>query len=76
MTSPATDRATALAVAAGLSPDEGLMLQMTPTALLVAAVQGPIDLPAMAHEALANRGLDGAGHWVGFTAASKALLSP
>jgi len=46
---------------------------MTDTELLVKAVNGEIDLNALAKKQLANRGLDKKGVWVGFAQAKKQL---
>ena len=53
--------------------DDALVLQSAHTALLVAAARGEIDLNQMAREALADRGLDTTGAWVGFAAAAEQL---
>lgn len=68
---PATAALAAAARAAGLSPDEALLLQAVPYQLLAALASGEIDMPAMAREELASRGIDLAGRWVGYPAAAE-----
>lgn len=46
-------------------------LQTFPTAVLLAAARGEIDLNALARGELASRGLGKAGEWIGFPAAEK-----
>ena len=54
-----------------LNPE--MIFNGTADALLVMAVNGEIDLADLAKAALANRGLDKSGTWVGFQKAREAL---
>ncbi len=67
----ATAAAAASARGAGLSADEALFLQTVPWQLLAALAAGSIDVPAMAREELAARGVDASGRWVGFDRAAE-----
>lgn len=51
-------------------------LQPIPTAVLVAAASGGIDLNRLARQTLAGRGLNQAGEWVGFAAAAALVSQP
>lgn len=65
-----TTAATA-ARALDLPIDETLILASADTRLLAAAARSEVDLNALAREALASRGLDHAGRWVGFARAAE-----
>jgi hypothetical protein len=56
------------------NPD--FIFQLTHTELLVKAVNGEIDLKALAEAELQNRGLDHSGRWVGFEAAKRRVAGP
>ena len=49
-----------------ITAEELGFIQTAPTALLVAAVRGELDLNRLARVELASRGLDRDGVWVGF----------
>ncbi|MBU1330859.1 MAG: hypothetical protein KJ884_15895 [Gammaproteobacteria bacterium] len=46
-------------------------LQPLPTELLLAMAKGEVDAQAIAARLVAERGLDGAGKWVGFEKAAQ-----
>jgi hypothetical protein len=52
--------------AAAVSIDEALTFDMLSTQFLLAVGTGKVDLNALARIALAGRGVDGSGKWVGF----------
>jgi hypothetical protein len=47
------------------------IFHLTHTDLLVKALNGEIDLKALAEAELCNRGLDRSGRWIGFEAAKR-----
>ena len=49
-----------------IDPDKNV-ISLFDTEILVAAVNGKIDLNAVAMKELKNRGLDKNGKWIGFT---------
>ena len=51
--------------------DELGFIQLVDTKVLAAAARGEIDMNKLARDALANRGLDTQGKWVGFEKAAK-----
>ena len=55
--------------------DEIGFIQIAATRVLVAASRGDLDLNQLAREALASRGLDQGGVWVGFGRAEVALAT-
>lgn len=61
------------AFAVGISGEQLGVAALFDTAVLVAAINGKIDLNQLARETLAGRGLDAAGKWVGFERAAEVL---
>lgn len=58
---------------AGLNGEQISTINLFDTAVLVAAINGKIDLNQLARETLAGRGLDATGKWVGFERAAEVL---
>ncbi len=54
-----------------LTPEKIGFLNMADTDVLVAVMNGKIDLNELAAKVLANRGLNKDGAWVGFAGAAK-----
>ena len=59
--------------APGFTHDQIGVVQLFDTAVLAAVARGALDLNLIARQALASRGLDHNGVWVGF-AAARALI--
>lgn len=57
----------------GVDRDLAEEIQTLDTRFLLAIHHGDVDVPKLAREELAKRGLDGSGRWVGFARAGEAL---